>query len=231
MRDGALHWLAQAVPLDDGAGSGRRRREPQSFAVRRLMPADALRIRGLHNQLNALAALALCSAIGVPMARMLHGLREYSGEPHRCQLVAVVDDVEFYDDSIGTNVGATIAALEGLARRCRLIAGGDGKGQDFRVLAPVVARHASGVWLIGRDAPRLRQAQAGTGVPLIDCPDLSAAVRAAAAGARAGDAVLLSPACASLDMFRDYAHRAEVFVAAVQELADEGGGRAELPPC
>ena len=229
LRDGALVWLAQAVPVDDGASSARRRREPQPFSVRRLMPADALLIRGRHNQSNALAALALCSAIGVPMARMLHELRAYAGEPHRCQLIAVVDDVEYYDDSKGTNVGATIAALEGLGRRCRLIAGGDGKGQDFAPLAPVVARHAVGVWLIGRDAPRLRAALAGTGVPLTDCAELPSAVRAAAEGARAGEAVLLSPACASLDMFTDYAHRARVFAEAVQALAEDGGNKAEAP--
>ena len=122
VRDGALNWLAQAVPLDDGSGSTRRRRQPQAFSVRRLMPAEALLVRGRHNQSNALAALALCSAIGVPMARMLHELRAYPGEPHRCQLIAVVDDVEYYDDSKGTNVGATVAALEGLGRRCRLSA-------------------------------------------------------------------------------------------------------------
>jgi len=228
VRDGALTWLAQAVAVDD-LPAGRRRREPPPFTVRRLMPADALRIRGLHNQLNALAALALCAAIGVPMARMLHGLRAYEGEPHRCQLIAVVDDVEYYDDSKGTNVGATVAALEGLGKRCRLIAGGDGKGQDFAPLAPAVAHHATGVWLIGRDAARLRAALAHAGVPLVDCPDLPAAVRAAAQGARAGDAVLLSPACASLDMFRDYAHRAEVFAKTVGEIAAERGNPMEAP--
>ncbi|MFP5405517.1 MAG: Mur ligase family protein, partial [Gammaproteobacteria bacterium] len=223
VREGALTWLAQAVALDDGSSAARRRRQPVPPTVRRLMPADALRIRGLHNQMNALAALALCSSIGVPMPAMLHALRDYAGEPHRCELVAVIDDVEYYDDSKGTNIGATVAALGGLSRRCRLIAGGDGKGQDFAALAPAVARHASGVWLIGRDAPALRAALAGTGVPLVDCADLPAAVRAASEGARAGEAVLLSPACASLDMFRDYAHRAQVFVEAVRELAAEHG--------
>jgi UDP-N-acetylmuramoylalanine--D-glutamate ligase len=222
VREGPLVWLAQALPDESAAGgAGRRRQAPLPVRIRRLMPADALRIRGLHNQMNALAALALCSAIDVPMARMLHALRSYQGEAHRCQLIAVVDDVEYYDDSKGTNVSATVAALEGLGRRCRLIAGGDGKGQDFSALASAVARHASGVWLIGRDASRLREALAATGVALEDCPDLPSAVRAAARGARAGDAVLLSPACASLDMFRDYAHRAEVFAQAVAELGAE----------
>ncbi|MFA7665286.1 MAG: UDP-N-acetylmuramoyl-L-alanine--D-glutamate ligase [Burkholderiaceae bacterium] len=226
LRDGALVWLAQGVAADEPP-TGRRRREPVAVMARRLMPADALRVRGLHNQLNALAALALCSTIDIPMARMLHGLRDYRGEPHRCQLIAIVDDVEYYDDSKGTNVGATVAALQGLGKRCRLIAGGDGKGQDFAPLVPVVARHASGVWLIGRDAARLRAALADSGVPLAECASLDEAVRAAADGARAGDAVLLSPACASLDMFRDYVHRAEVFRGAVQALAAERGTTLE----
>ena len=231
VRDGALVWLAQAVAIDDGASTRRRRREAAPIAIRNLMPADALRIRGLHNHLNALAALALCTAIGVPMPAMLHGLRGYAGEPHRCRLVAVIDDVEYYDDSKGTNIGATAAALQGLGRRCRLIAGGDGKGQDFNALAPAVARHAAGVWLIGRDAPLIRAALQDTGVPLFDCADLRGAVRAASEGAPAGDAVLLSPACASWDMFRDYAHRAEVFVQAVRELATERGIALETSTC
>ncbi|MBN9429635.1 MAG: hypothetical protein J0H09_24340 [Burkholderiales bacterium] len=223
VRDGSLIWLAYATPLEEESTSARRRKEAPPFQVKRLMPADALRIRGAHNQLNALAALALAVAIGVPMARLLHGLRGYAGEPHRCQLVAVIDDVEYYDDSKGTNVGATLAALRGLGKRCRLIAGGDGKGQDFSPLAPAVASHAAAVYLIGRDASRLREALAGSGVPLIDCASLEEAVQRAAADAVLGDAVLLSPACASLDMFRNYEHRAQVFVAAVRDVAEQRG--------
>ena len=222
VRDGSLVWLAHAL-ADDDAGGGRRRREPVSFTIRRLMPADALRIRGVHNQLNALAALALCSAIGVPMARMLHALRDYAGEPHRCQLLAAIDGVEYYDDSKGTNVGATVAALRGLGRRCRLIAGGDGKGQDFAPLAAPVREHAAAVYLIGRDATTLREALAATGVTLQDCASLDEAVERAGGDAQPGDAVLLSPACASLDMFRNYEHRAEVFAAAVRRIADARG--------
>jgi UDP-N-acetylmuramoylalanine--D-glutamate ligase len=203
--------------------TGRRRKEPVACTVRRLMPADALRVRGAHNQLNALAALALARAIGVPMAAMLHGLRAFAGEPHRCELITIVGDVEYYDDSKGTNVGATVAALNGLGRRCVLIAGGQGKGQDFGPLAQPVRNNARAVLLIGRDAPILRAALADTGVPLEDCPSLEQAVDRAAALAQPGDAVLLSPACASFDMFRDYAHRAEVFVGAVRALADEAG--------
>ncbi len=222
VRDGALVWLAQAV-ADDAAAGARRRRESPAFTVRLLMPADALRIRGAHNRLNALAALALCAAIGVPMAKMLHALRDYDGEPHRCRLLAVIDDVEYYDDSKGTNVGATIAALRGLGRRCRLIAGGDGKGQDFAPLAAPVREHAAAVYLIGRDAPLLRAALAGTAVPLLDCASLEQAVERAARDAQPGEAVLLSPACASLDMFRNYLHRGAVFGDAVRALAEARG--------
>jgi UDP-N-acetylmuramoylalanine--D-glutamate ligase len=187
------------------------------------MPADALRIRGAHNQANALAALALARAIGVPMAAMLHGLRAFGGEPHRCELVAVIRDVEWYDDSKGTNVGATVAALAGLGKPAVLIAGGDGKGQDFSPLAPVVAAHAAAVLLIGRDAPAIRGALEGTGVPLVDCPSLEEAVAEAARVVGPGQAVLLSPACASFDMFRNYGHRAQVFVEAVRRVAEEDG--------
>lgn len=215
-----VDWLAEGVRADDAPV---RRGQLAAAMVRPLMPAEALRIRGRHNHVNALAALALCRAIGVPMAGMLHGLRDYDGEPHRCQPVGVIGDVEFVDDSKGTNVGATAAALAGLGRRVVLIAGGDGKGQDFAPLAAPVRLHARAVMLIGRDAPRLREALADTGVPLVDCATLPEAVRQGAAHARTGDAVLLSPACASFDMFRNYGHRAEVFVAAVRELAEEAG--------
>jgi UDP-N-acetylmuramoylalanine--D-glutamate ligase len=223
VRDGGLTWLAEAVADEDALPTGRRRRDAAATRVNRLMPADALRIRGAHNHANALAALALARAVGVPMAAMLHGLRGYEGEPHRCQLVSVIRDIEWYDDSKGTNVGATVAALTGLGKRCVLIAGGEGKGQDFAPLAPAVAAHAAAVMLIGRDAPMLRAALADTGVPLHDCPTLEAAVAAAARAVAPGQAVLLSPACASFDMFRNYGHRAQVFVEAVQRVAEEDG--------
>jgi UDP-N-acetylmuramoylalanine--D-glutamate ligase len=157
------------------------------------------------------------------MAAMLHALRGFAGEPHRCELVSVIRDIEWYDDSKGTNVGATVAALCGLGRPAVLIAGGDGKGQDFAPLAPAVARHAAAVMLIGRDAPLLRAALEATGVPLHDHATLEDAVAHAARIATPGQAVLLSPACASFDMFRNYAHRAEVFVAAVGRIAEEDG--------
>ncbi|MBN9113809.1 MAG: UDP-N-acetylmuramoyl-L-alanine--D-glutamate ligase, partial [Pandoraea sp.] len=186
-------------------------------------PADALRIRGQHNAANALAALALTRAIDLPMAKLLHGLREYPGEPHRVQLVGAINEVEYYDDSKGTNVGATVAAINGLQKTLLLIVGGDGKGQDFSPLANPVAHHARAVLLIGRDAPQLREALADTGVDLIDAPTLEAATRDAAKLAQPGDAVLLSPACASFDMFRNYEHRAQVFRDTVVDLAADAG--------
>ena len=195
------------------------------IVVQHLMPADALRIRGRHNAMNALAALALASAIGCPLAPMLHALREYRGEPHRVEYVATVDGVDAFDDSKGTNVGATEAALVGLGSerapaKLVVILGGDGKGQDFAPLAAPLARHARAVVTIGRDAAAIERVVEQAGVPFERCATLEAAVRAAFARAQPGDAVLLSPACASLDMFRNYAHRAEVFVKTVGELAD-----------
>ncbi|MGI4845028.1 MAG: UDP-N-acetylmuramoyl-L-alanine--D-glutamate ligase [Janthinobacterium lividum] len=226
-------WLANAVALDDEPPRKLKKGEvapPVEVSVNRLMPADALKIRGLHNAANALAALALCRACGLPLAPLLHGVREYAGEPHRVELVAHIDGVDFYDDSKGTNVGATVAALEGLGKafagddqQIVLIAGGDGKGQDFAPLAAPASRYVRAVLLIGRDAPSVRAAIEPTGVPVFDLPGLPEAVRRAAGLARPGDSVLLSPACASLDMFTNYAHRAQVFVDAVREIALEKG--------
>lgn len=226
--ENGMLWLANAVATeDDEKPQGRRKKdlkEETPFLLKRLMPVDALRIRGLHNALNALAALALCRAIDLPLAPLLHGLREYAGEPHRVELVTTIQDVEYYDDSKGTNVGATVAALNGLGHggkpnRLLLIAGGDGKGQDFTPLAEPLSKYGRAVFLIGRDAAAIRGAVAATGIALVDCDSLEQAVQKAGEMALAGEAVLLSPACASLDMFRNYAHRAEVFVDAVRELA------------
>ncbi|WP_432240501.1 UDP-N-acetylmuramoyl-L-alanine--D-glutamate ligase [Herbaspirillum robiniae] len=230
INDNGMLWLANGfVHEDDEQPEGRRRRKqkelvPPPVTVKRLMPADALKIRGAHNAMNALAALALCRAIDLPMAPLLHGLRDYTGEPHRVELVGVVQEVEYYDDSKGTNVGATVAALNGLGlggrpNRILLIAGGEGKGQDFAPLALPVSKYGRAVLLIGRDAPVIRAALADTGVELIDCASMEEAVQKAGDMARSGEIVLLSPACASFDMFRNYAHRAEVFVDAVRELA------------
>ncbi|PXW24460.1 UDP-N-acetylmuramoyl-L-alanine--D-glutamate ligase [Paraburkholderia caballeronis] len=229
LRDNGMLWLVEAHDLDasDEPVSPRRRRQeaaaPVNLGLKRLMPADALRIRGLHNAANALAAFALARAIDLPAAPLLHALREYRGEPHRVELIASIDGIDYVDDSKGTNVGATVAALDGLAQRAVLIAGGDGKGQDFEPLAAPVARWCRAVMLIGRDAPRIRAALESTGIPLDDQPTLEAATRAATALAQPGDVVLLSPACASLDMFRNYAHRAAVFHGTVEEIAAERG--------
>ncbi|MPV58058.1 UDP-N-acetylmuramoyl-L-alanine--D-glutamate ligase [Burkholderia sp. HI2761] len=228
-RDNGIAWLVEAVDRDapDEAMPTRRRKRDAAhtpdIAQKRLMPADALRIRGLHNAANALAAFALARAIDLAAAPLLHALREYRGEAHRVEVIATIDDVDYVDDSKGTNVGATVAALDGLAQKIVLIAGGDGKGQDFAPLVAPVARWCRAVMLIGRDAPAIRDTLAETGVPLADHATLESAVHAAADLAEPGDAVLLSPACASLDMFRNYAHRADVFRAAVDEIAIDKG--------
>jgi UDP-N-acetylmuramoylalanine--D-glutamate ligase len=183
-----------------------------------LLPLAQLRIQGLHNAANALAALALGEALALPLPEMLAELRSFPGLPHRSQWVADVNGVRYVDDSKGTNVGATIAAVTGTAAPVILIAGGDGKNQDFSPLASAVSGRVRHAVLIGRDAPALERALAGV-VPLERAATLEEAVRAAARVARAGDTVLLSPACASFDMFRDYAHRGAVFAEAVRELA------------
>ncbi|MBP6597966.1 MAG: UDP-N-acetylmuramoyl-L-alanine--D-glutamate ligase [Giesbergeria sp.] len=227
-------WLVRAQPAD---GTPQRRTrgvetEAEPLHLQRLMPADALRIRGRHNASNALAALALAHAAGGALAPMLYGLREYHGEPHRVQSIGLLDGIEYFDDSKGTNVGATAAALAGLGadRRLVVILGGDGKGQDFAPLAAPVARYARAVVLIGRDAPLIRRALADAEVVLLDAADMAQAVQAAAQRAQPGDAVLLSPACASFDMFNGYEHRAHVFCAAVQALALDAGQILEGSP-
>ncbi|CAJ0770501.1 UDP-N-acetylmuramoylalanine--D-glutamate ligase [Ralstonia chuxiongensis] len=230
LRDGGMPWIVLAEADEDDLPKPTRRKKsdnvpvaPVAVHLKRLMPADALRIRGLHNATNAMAALALCRAIGLPVSALLHGLRDYAGEPHRVELIAAFDDIEFFDDSKGTNVGATVAALSGLSKHVVLIAGGEGKGQDFSPLAEPVGQYARAVVLIGRDAPLIREALGNTSVTLVDAPTLEAAVQEAAALAQPGDAVLLSPACASFDMFRNYEHRAQVFHEAVAALAADRG--------
>jgi UDP-N-acetylmuramoylalanine--D-glutamate ligase len=254
-REAGLLWLActdEAPPPRRARRGGRGGRDPAAAsllgpapleegelpAVHRLMPVDALPVRGTHNAMNALAALALVRAVGAPLAPALRALEGFHGEPHRTELVACVAGVEYVDDSKGTNVGATVAALQGLAagagaadpgadpagapaaaRRIVVILGGDGKGQAFEPLAEAVRAHARAALLIGKDAPLIARALEGIDVPLLFPADLRAAVQAAAVLAQAGDVVLLSPACASLDAFRNYAHRAEVFRAAVAELS------------
>ncbi|BAN36294.1 UDP-N-acetylmuramoylalanine--D-glutamate ligase [Sulfuricella denitrificans skB26] len=184
----------------------------------RLMQIADLPLAGLHNAANALAALALCRAIDLPFPPLIEALREFKGLSHRVEKVAEINGIIFYDDSKGTNVGATVAALNGMSCKVVLIAGGDGKGQDFSPLAPAVSAHARAVVLIGRDGQRIGAALTGCGVPLIYAASLEKAVTLGFEQAHPGDAVLLSPACASFDMFRNYEHRAQVFVAAVKEL-------------
>ncbi|MBS0347075.1 MAG: UDP-N-acetylmuramoyl-L-alanine--D-glutamate ligase [Proteobacteria bacterium] len=185
----------------------------------RLLARSELQLAGSHNVANALAALALGEAAGLPRHSLVAALKAFRGLPHRVELVAERDDgVTYYDDSKGTNVGATVAALEGLRRKVVLIVGGDGKGQDFSPLKDAFSRYARAVVLIGRDARTIEAAVAGCGVPLLHAADMDVAVLEANARAEAGDVVLLSPACASLDMFRNYAHRAQVFIDAVKRL-------------
>jgi UDP-N-acetylmuramoylalanine--D-glutamate ligase len=179
--------------------------------AQKILPVDELSIRGAHNAANALAAGALVSIFNKTEA-LRAGLKTFKGLPHRLELVATRRGVEWYDDSKGTNVGATVAALRGLGRKAVLILGGDGKGQDFSPLRDVL-KFTSHVLLIGRDASLI-----GNAVPGERCASLEQAVHRAAELAKPGEAVLLSPACASFDMFRDYRHRGEVFAQAVRNL-------------
>ncbi|MGH8180217.1 MAG: Mur ligase family protein, partial [Steroidobacteraceae bacterium] len=183
-----------------------------------LLPVSAMRIRGLHNAANALAALALGEALGLPLPAMLAELETFTGLPHRTQWVAEVAGVTYINDSKGTNVGATIAAVSGMDGPLVIIAGGDGKNQDFAPLAAAFRGKVRHTVLIGRDGRLVGEALRGIGTTEY-CASLEEAVRAAAAAARSGDTVLLSPACASLDMFRDYTHRGAVFAQAVKGLA------------
>jgi UDP-N-acetylmuramoylalanine--D-glutamate ligase len=194
-----------------------------------LMPVRDMQLAGLHNAANALAATALCRAIGLPLAPLLDGLRTFAGLPHRVERIGEIGGITFYDDSKGTNVGSTVAALSGLSRQLNgsggkvvLIAGGDGKQQDFAPLAGAVAGAARAVVLIGRDAPAIERALAPTGTPIERAASMQDAVARAFEAARAGDVVLLSPACASFDMFANYHQRGEVFCAAVKELQHAG---------
>jgi UDP-N-acetylmuramoylalanine--D-glutamate ligase len=190
---------------------------------RLLMAVSDLPLAGLHNAANALAAHALACAVGAPDDILPRALRSFRGLPHRMQQIAEHRGVLFLDDSKGTNVGATVAALTGMRQPVVLIAGGEGKGQDFTPLAPAVKQRARAVVLIGRDADQLARAITASGVPIERAAGMDEAVAAAFRASRPGDAVLLSPACASFDMFRNYGHRGEAFVAAVRRL--EGDGR------
>jgi UDP-N-acetylmuramoylalanine--D-glutamate ligase len=197
-RDGATTWLAQGT--------------------NKILRADELQVSGLHNVANALAALALCRSLGMPLQPLVRALKAFKGLPHRVEKVAEINGVTYYDDSKGTNVGATEAALKGLGKPAIVILGGDGKGQDFSPLKEAVAKHARAVVLIGRDAPLIEQALQGCGKSVLKARDMDDAVMIACANAHTGDAVLMSPACASFDMYKSYLQRAEVFIAAVKKL-------------
>ena len=192
-----------------------------AFQFEPLMPARELKIRGAHNQANALAALALGHAVGLPFAPMLDTLKTFAGLPHRCQWVRERREVNYYDDSKATNVGAALAAIEGLGAdidgQLVLIAGGDGKGADFSSLRGPVAQHCRAVVLLGRDAGLIADAL-GDAVPQVRVASLDEAVQRCAELAEPGDAVLLSPACASLDMFKNFEERGRLFAAAVEAL-------------
>ena len=184
-----------------------------------LVAVDALQLTGLHNAANAMAALALCEAVGVESARLIEPLKSFTGLPHRVETVAEINGVIYVDDSKGTNVGATLAAIEGLGRKIAIVLGGEGKGQDFSPLKAALEKHGRAIALIGRDAAAIGMALEGSGVPTRILADMTDAVRWLAAQAEPGDCVLLSPACASLDMYRNYAHRAQAFIDAVKGLA------------
>jgi UDP-N-acetylmuramoylalanine--D-glutamate ligase len=193
---------------------------------RRICKTSELKIAGKHNAANALAAAALCNAVGIEKIAIANALRDFKGLPHRVEWVASIDDIDFYDDSKGTNVGATCAAIAGMTKHDKpqkvvLIAGGDGKGQDFSPLAPALQANSHAVVLIGRDALLIEAVLTETNIPIYHAADLPEAVNIAKKVAKSGDAILLSPACASFDMFNNYVHRAEVFVEAVKRLQQE----------
>ncbi|WP_373813537.1 UDP-N-acetylmuramoyl-L-alanine--D-glutamate ligase [Neisseria dentiae] len=183
-----------------------------------LLDTAAVPLQGLHNAANVLAALALCESIGLPRTELLQHIQTFKGLPHRVEKVGEKNGITFIDDSKGTNVGATVAAISGLQSPIVLIAGGQGKGQDFTPLRAALQNKARAVLLIGIDAPQIRRDLGGCGVELIDCETLPEAVQTAYRLAQSGDIVLLSPACASFDMFKGYAHRAQVFVEAFEAL-------------
>jgi len=196
----------------------------------KLVSLKALPISGLHNAANVMAALALCEGVGVAPAELLAGLKTFHGLPHRVEKVAEKRGVVYVDDSKGTNVGATLAAIAGLGRPVAIVLGGDGKGQDFSPLQAALKKHGRAVALIGRDAEAIAKAIAGCGLPTERFADMTGAVAWLAGQAQSGDCVLLSPACASLDMYRNYAHRAEAFIAAVEQLSPGRPKTVAQPP-
>ena len=220
-----MTWLVRATNTEELVVKKQRSLiEPATeLHMQRLIPTDALQIRGQHNMLNALAALALAESIGCSISKILYSLREYKGEPHRVESIGVFNDVEYFDDSKGTNVGATVAAISGLGKQRKIVVvlGGDGKGQDFFPLVDVVRQYARAVVLIGKDKAIIGEALKAVNLPKFSVDTMANAVSAAAEAAHAGDAVLLSPACASLDMFDNYEHRGIVFKTEVLNFSKE----------
>ena len=217
-----MTWLVRAISVEDIVIKKQRSLiEPTiDLSLQRLIPTDALLLRGQHNLLNALAALALVETIGCSVSRVLYGLREYKGEPHRVESIGIFNDIEYFDDSKGTNVGSTVAAISGLGqeRKIVVILGGEGKGQDFSPLIEVVKKFVRAVILIGKDKEIIGKTLKAADVPKVFVDSMMHAVSAAAKNAVMGDAVLLSPACASLDMFDNYEHRGNVFQTEVKNL-------------
>jgi UDP-N-acetylmuramoylalanine--D-glutamate ligase len=217
-----MTWLVRAINLEEVVVKKQRSLiEPAiELALQRLIPTDALQLRGQHNMLNALAALALVEAIGCSISRVLYGLREYAGEPHRVESIANFNGVEYFDDSKGTNVGATVAAIKGLGkeRKIVVILGGESKGQDFTPLLDVVRKYVRAVVLLGKDKAVIAEALKDVDVAKLVAVDMADVVLKASGVAEVGDALLLSPACASLDMFDNYEHRGNQFQAEVLKL-------------
>jgi len=211
---------APSMPEDFGIVSFEGR-DWLARGAERILAVAELPLAGAHNAANALAACALAHLAGAPPGALAQGLRSFRGLPHRMQRVALRGGVEWLDDSKGTNVGATMAALKGLTRKAVLILGGEGKSQNFAPLAPAIRDHAKHVLLIGRDAALIEQAIVISGVTMERVASIETAVARAGKIAVSGDAVLLSPACASFDMFRDYRHRGEAFAVAVKALGHD----------
>lgn len=221
VKEDGIVWLAFN---EDDSVQLTKRKVLEGHVLQRLMPEDALHIRGRHNSMNALAALALIYAAGLPISDALRALAQYRGEPHRVEYVMTVNGVDYIDDSKGTNVGATVAALEGLGAngtKLVVILGGDGKGQDFSPIADSMGKHARAAVLIGRDAPLIEKSLQGAEYPIIHAKDMPQAVQKASELAQPHDCVLLSPACASWDMFKDYAQRSAIFIASAKALAGD----------
>jgi UDP-N-acetylmuramoylalanine--D-glutamate ligase len=220
-----MTWLVRAISFDDIVIKKQRSLiEPTiELSLQRLIPTDALQLRGQHNMLNALAALSLVESIGCSVSRVLYGLREYKGESHRVESVGILNGVEYFDDSKGTNVGATVAAISGLGieRKLVVILGGDGKGQDFSPLIEVVSKFVRAVVFMGKDKAIIGEVLENVDLPKVFVDSMEQAVLAAEKLSQLGDAILLSPACASLDMFDNYEHRGRIFQAEISKLIEK----------